>query len=296
VSIRTESEARYLYVPPSNCTQAADRLGWEDTRTYRAGPWDLGIRANTKATSQIVQRLLPDIARPELRGASANLSVAFDDNLLSRGTPEVMQLLFLKCKPVLKTRNPRRVLEALLAWLDSFEHESRTDYVVIESVALIHEQQAFLVTPGLTRAVGAARRRLSQAGFVAVDGPTLLLDTARGEIVVEPPATAHDRSVLAEVARDVDPSDRAAAVGRYPVEAVLTRLHQPAGMRLGPARGVYGLGMNVFNRHALGPQGALDRLATFAQQVPILAGGVRDEVVDRVVAMAGGSAPAHTTE
>lgn len=279
-----ETAPSYLVVPPSRCTAAADRMPWFDLRTFHADPWDLGIRSNTQSTSLLVQRLLGSIARPGLESPYSNLRVAIHEEGAATG-PEALNVLYHKCKPALRSRNPRRVLEALVSWVDSYRHGSRSDVVAVNAQAIMRDGRCVLFSHALDRDVRMARRKLIANGLAVADDPIVLIDPVRAEVVIEPPAFSIDSSVLTEADRSIDETDRAVPPGRYPVQAVLVWARKPTGSVMSRARGIYSLAYPAVNGQALGPQTLLDQLVVLSDKVPTLAGGVNSiDVVERAPA------------
>ncbi len=148
--------------------------------------------------------------------APPNFSVRVADPCAPDRRRQRFHTLFVNCQPVLETRDPERLVGAMLAHLGQLPPES-APLVALDAMAVVAKDVAVVTyTPWQPRHAVEGHLRYRQ--LLTVDGRFLLIDPATGELVVRQPSIAVDASVVPELpgafpGRAV--AEPAAAPGRY---------------------------------------------------------------------------------
>lgn len=122
--------------------------------------------------------------------------------------------------PVLRTRDPDRLLNALRTHLDATLEKDEDELVVFDASALVQEGRAILVPERARSALLTFDRRLRAAGMTPVDAPRVAVHLADGELVIEP-QVHFNAEVLAELRRALPAGRRSeefVSAGRFPVD------------------------------------------------------------------------------
>lgn len=192
---------------------------------------------------------------------------------------------------MVRTRNLRRLINALLAHLSGFVvvEGDGAGSLQLNVVAFVRDGDAVLAPPEIGSVLPSLERRLAARGVRVVDQPWADVDRITGELVVPEPRLEVDWAALQELEALDGRSrlDGSVPAGRYPV----------AGWGFGVAVGQQGpisralavmlAGNLLRNRGQVGDQAALDGLARVMRQiVPVALWEDRPEdLVDRLAAL-----------
>ena len=239
-----------------------DRLVWAASSTFRIDDLFIGVRSTSEAVDDVLRRTLKAHLVPEVE-APSNYSVSIGETGAD-GRSAGFHFLYRSSSAVVRTRDPERVVRALMAWLHSHREEQPQDVLRVWGTALISEHGAVVGPPAVQHALEVVERRLNSRGIRVVDAPTVPIDPQRSEVVVPEPDLEIDWSVLADLA-DAVPGPRRAdppvPPGRYPIVGwgfpVLPE-------QVGPFPRAHAITLgaqHVVNRRDLGAQATLDGLA-----------------------------------
>jgi hypothetical protein len=185
------------------------------------------------------------------------------------GKAQGFHLLFHHAQRALRTRDPHRLVRALVAHVAA--HEPLAEGILrLPGVALVRDGEALIACLAPRPSFDVIERRLSSNGLLLVDEPFILVDPTRGELVVPDPALSVDWSALRRVEdvvggqRRVEP---AAAPGRYPHVRWTYVLAEERRERLPPARGVL---WGALLAAGLGPVSRGDAVRTLAPLVELV--------------------------
>jgi hypothetical protein len=265
---RTEDDGtvvRYLRrrggMCPSDITAAPG--DWTSTRVYRIAGHHIGMRVDAEATGAVLDRLFPG-ARVHDDRAGHSYSVSLPGAATSfvaagphrstgsqaagpkrAGAPTGARALNVFATTggaiPLRTRNPGRVLRALLAQLDDdlLGRALPTGSVRVMARAVVIDGEAVLLPPAVDGFAPRLQPVLACMGAALVDVTRPVVDLATGSLVVEPPMVDHDPAVVADLAADLRPnsSERPAVpTGRYPLRSwCVVRVGRPGITALTPA-------------------------------------------------------------
>jgi len=201
---------------PGGSGMAANKTSWLGTRAYALAGYHVGVRHNSEATAEILDRLFAGSALddPEVPD---NYSVA----LYPPGSGRSRELnLFVRLgQQLVRSRSAERVLRALLAHMSVDLTEPREDLLYLDATAAIQDGRAMLLPPHIVAWVKQLQPRLAKLRIQLVDSPFPTVDARTGDLVVLEPAIEHDPSVLAGMDQDVRLGSELPMVrpGRYPL-------------------------------------------------------------------------------
>lgn len=231
------------------------------------GEFHVGVRASTPGMHALLRRLLAAHLTDD--EAPANYSLLLADPASAKGSGKAFHFLYADATPVVRTRDPERLVRGLLAHLSAFDPDDSGD-LHLAGVALVRNGEA-LIAPGAIRSwLRLVERRLKVRGFQVVDAPWLRLDPRQGAVVVPEPAVEVDWSALeglGQVGARSGPPDSGVLPGTYPVRG--WALMTPDGEE-GPvpcAQAVFWASTLVLNRQRLEAQRVLDGLASVMKLV-----------------------------
>lgn len=181
--------------------------------------------------------------------------------------------------PVLRTTDPRRLMEGLVAYLDGHVVNRRDGMVRLDALALVGESRAVLAPADARHFLSVVERRLNQGGLRVLDRPWATLDPSDGHLVVAPPETEVDQVALDGGLAALGPARRAepgVPSGRYRVSGWAFGLgSERAGPLMGPEAVLHGAKLAI-NTPAVGAQSVLDSVSRALDGVPAVALWVDD--------------------
>lgn len=131
-----------------------------------------------------------------------------------RRGPTDFHVLYRGITAVIRTRDLRRLLDGLLAYLSAMVEQPDDTTLRLDVLAFVKDGAAVLAPADIRTALPSLERRLNAKGLRVVDRPWARLDPATAELVLTAAELAVDVEVLDEVAAGRDP---AVAPGRYPL-------------------------------------------------------------------------------
>lgn len=190
---------------------------WAASDTFSIDAGRIRIRSNTPETAAVVRAVLGDrLVDDDLEGDFA-YSVRLEAPV--RGT-QPLHVLFEDCRVVRRTRDPVRLLAALVAHVQGRDELTAPGPVRVAGCAVVGRRGVALLPMQLEPDLSRIERRLNAAGMQNVDVPYLTFDALTGELLVpEPPAI--DPAVLdgLDVYRGTEPGP--APAGRHRVSGWL---------------------------------------------------------------------------
>ncbi len=225
------------------------------------------MRSSTEAGRQLVRRLLAGHLVDGVE-APANYSLLIAPPS-GRGAGGI-HFLYRGTAPIVRTRDPHRLVMGLLSFLNS--HAAPAPGMEMVAVGLVdREDRAVLAPYALRASLDRVERRLGSRGLRVVDTPWAVVDAGSRELVVpEPDLNLHWPALerLREVAPRPAAADKPVPPGRYPIRAWAL----PASARLeGPlsrGAGVLLAATLVVRPAEIGGQRCLEDLARIIGPVP----------------------------
>lgn len=156
------------------------------------------------------------------------------------GKAQGFHLLFHHAQRALRTRDPHRLVRAVVAHLSAYEPIAE-GLLRLPGVALVRDGEALIACLAARPSFDVIERRLNSNGLVLVDEPFILIDPVRAELVVPDPILSVDWSALERVEDVVGVQRRveqAAAPGCYRLARWTYVLAEERPEPLRPARGV----------------------------------------------------------
>ena len=186
----------YLALPPSAgvCAPSGSKPArmWTDIDTFLIGDLVVGIRAASASARLLVRHLLADSAyEVELRQPNYSVVLPGMDDPASRE----LNLLLWGDTVVVRSRSPRRIVDALLAHLSTHVSGESPDVWRIAALPVVRDRHAVLLPDELRSSLPQVQPRLARAGLSLVDLPAALVDTSTTELVVPPPTIPHHEAV-----------------------------------------------------------------------------------------------------
>jgi thiol-disulfide isomerase/thioredoxin len=209
---------------------------WLGTRAYALGNVNVGIRYNSEATAEVLDRLFPGLQVDD-PNAPDNFSVALYPP--ASGKSRELNLLVQGSQQLVRSRSAARVLRALLTYLSASITLPDPSLMQISATAAIRDGQALLLPAGILGWLKVLQPRCRQAGIQLVDAPMATVDPGSNELVVLEPTVEHDASVLANVDEGARLGSELPAVlpGRYPLRSWYLTVSEDALGTLPPALG-----------------------------------------------------------
>ena len=205
---------------------------WEATIAVAVRDLQVGVRADSPATLTLLNRALQSHLLPIGTPAPANFSVVLGeprDNAKRGAAP--LSLLLAGDKTVLRSRSPRRVLDALNVRLSALVDAPDKSMLRTYNVAGVVDDKAVLLPLVTSRRMEQLAGRLARVGVALFDGPEVVIDPTTAELVVAEPGRWLDDMMLDELApyRDVRGELPAVSPGRYPIGLWILDQDMPVG-------------------------------------------------------------------
>ncbi len=262
---------------------------WSATIGIAVADKRVGVRVDSDATESLLRRALRDHALPADLLAPPNFSVVLaEPDAQGRGPARRLSLLLVGDRTIVRSRSPRRVLEALDAQLSALAEPPESSLLLSASGAGVVDGKAILLPPMTSRRLELVQGRLARLGVALADGPEVVVDPAAAELVIHPASTW----VAAEVLEDLPglpPSVNEhppIPPGRYPLAAWVVERSAPAGGGVLPiSRAIAGaletlvVDLDRPDEAAECLSFAMDELTKLFERVPAL--GLPDAAEDR---------------
>lgn len=167
----------------------------------------------------------------DVDGAPPNFSVSVRDQPAGARTPRPVHTLHRGSRTVARSRDPGRIVRALLRHLDAVAHPPGAGLLVVRAVPLVAGDRAVLAPAKMGTDLAAVQPHLRRAGLRLADVPHATVDPERGELVV-PDVRLDLRPSglrrLEELDRSAD-DDPPVPPGRYPLVAWAFAAGEPIG-------------------------------------------------------------------
>lgn len=208
-----EPKVQYLLERDGLCAAGTGTTGgptWTDTVVYRIGDHHVGVRVDSAATAAVLDRLF-DCKRVEDPRAGHSYSVALPsvaDGADGSG-PSGLNLLVQPGRATVRSRDPGRILKALLADLHDRVHNtaSAADRRRVNAVAVgVNTPDGWaggLIPLNFLGFAPRLQSLLAERGVALCDTPHPELDLATGDLVIPEPAVPHDPAVIDDVTLDL---------------------------------------------------------------------------------------------
>lgn len=241
---------------------AAPPREWASTRVYRIAGYHIGVRVDAETTGKVLDRLFPGArVHDDRAGHSYSVSLPGAANLCgaeppdgiaksaisdcphncdgtdiarshragtaagsgTRGRAQALNLFAVSGgSGALRTRDPGRVVQALLSQLDDdlLERDLPSGMVRVTARAIVIDGEAALLPLEVEGFQPQLQPVLARMGVALVDVSRPVLDLTTGSLVVEPPVVEHDPEMVARVSVDLSSSSLerpVAAPGCYPL-------------------------------------------------------------------------------
>ena len=295
-------EAIVLLVPPSEglCKPSAPgRPGrvWTSSQTFRFGRLQVGLRANSDRSADLIARMLRQHRVESEIDVPASFSLILTDDQAERSTGNRdLNLLLFGNTAVVRSRSPRRVLTGLVSYLSAAADEPSPELLVIQAIPAIVGRRALLLPDVVMTWLDKVQSRLVRAGVQLVDAPRAVVDPASAELVIAAPSFEVDASVLDELPEPARASAQADPVspGRYPIARWILWDSQD-GLGTSRARTVAAAAAALISLAPEDAAAALDRAADLTSRVPMtfLAGDSPADLMAGLRAELNGHGAAH---
>lgn len=192
-------------------TGSADGPTWVQTVAYRIGDHHVGIRVDSTATADVLDRLFQRRRVDDPRaGHSYSIALASLDIEDGPGrTAKGLNLLIQPGRATVRTRDPGRILRALLADLHDRIHDSagsenrrRVNAVAVGITGAGPKRAAGLIPRSFHAFAPRLQSLLAERGIALCDTPHPEIDLATREMVIPDPDVDHDPSVISAVSLD----------------------------------------------------------------------------------------------
>ena len=205
--------------------------------------------------------------------APPNYSVQLGEASTS-GATAGFHFLFRSSTSVVRSRDARRVVRALVTYLsshrlDDIEHRD-PGLIRMHAVTLVTGESAVLAPPVLRQWPELIERRLNARGLRFADTPWALVDPARGEVIVPAPSLDVDwqaLDALDALTAGRDRSDPSVPPGRYPITGWAFRVKADQAGRLTRSQAVMHALQMMIGSLERGAQRALDDLVTVVRGI-----------------------------
>ena len=148
-----------------------------------------------------------------------NFSVVMGEESAGRG-PRPVHVLFRSTQTVARSRNPARIVHALLSHIDNVLHLPQDGLLAVRAVPLLAGNRAVLAPGRLASDVKSLQPLLRRTGLRMVDVPYATVDPDTAELVVPSPSFDIPEAAwtrLADLSRSTRADDLPVAPGRYPL-------------------------------------------------------------------------------
>jgi len=178
------------------------------------------VRSGDAATDELLRRLLAAHLVPGL-GAPANLSIMLASAESGRGPVQAFNQLFRGSQLVVRTRDPRRAVQALLTYLAALGGAPDPSLLHVTGLPAVANGRGVVLPRGILSSLKTLQPRLHRAGIALVDAPMATIDPRIVSLVVPEPGLGDDAAVLAEVpeARRLGAELPRVEPGAYPLAA-----------------------------------------------------------------------------
>jgi thiol-disulfide isomerase/thioredoxin len=198
-----DSGVRYLAAPAAMCGAGGGGTSsteWAGTRAYRFGNHHVGVRYDSDASAEVLDRLFPG-ARVTDHRVPDNYAVALDGAVGAPGFggARALHLLVRGGTQLVRSRSVGRVLAGLVGHLSADLDPPDPRLALATATAMVWEGQGVLLPPHLVDRLQEFQPRWSRAGLRLVDAPRASVDLAGGELVVREPTIAFDAAVVDEL-------------------------------------------------------------------------------------------------
>lgn len=221
---RDGAAPRYLLEQDGFCAPGVGETSeWAGTRTYRIGEHHVGIRVDSNATAAVLDELFEHrVVEDPRAGHSYSIALpAVADPAGDHDPGTGLNLLVQPARATVRSRDPGRILRALLGDLHDRIHESEpaTDRLRVNAIAVQVGSGAGLLPINFHAFAPRLQSLFARRGVALADLPRPEIDLATAELVIPEPAVAHDASVLDRVAVAATSRGELPAVlpGRYPL-------------------------------------------------------------------------------
>jgi hypothetical protein len=219
----SEAERGPKYLPtadavcgPGGSGMSANKTSWKGTRAYDLAGYHIGVRYNSEATAEVLDRLfaasaVDDPAVPD------NYSVALYPP--GAGRSRDLNLLVRLGQQLVRSRSAERVLRAMLAHMSVDLQPPREDLLYLDATPAVQDGRGLLLPPAMVAWIKQLQPRLARLRIQLVDNPFATVDARTGELVVAEPTIEHDPAVLDAVDQGVRLGSELPMVrpGRYPL-------------------------------------------------------------------------------
>lgn len=179
----------------------------------------IGVRSSHPDVHTAVTRALSKHVVGEV-DAPSNYSLQMAGHENPDGATSDFHFLYRGFDPIVRTRDPRRLLEGFFGHLASHATDERRDYLRLDAVAFVREGQCLLAPADLRKALTVIERRLNKEGVRVLDRPWATVDHATRELVVSTDGLEIERSALDPLINSHSAGKRrdpGVPCGRYPV-------------------------------------------------------------------------------
>ena len=222
------------------CGPAAGQTGkkprqWAVTSAYAIGEFNVGIRADSLGTDDLLARAFGSYRLTDSTPAPDNFSVVLGENS-GTGT-KALSLLLAADTTVLRSRSPRRILRALSARLSALFEGDSEGLLRTTNVAVLVGDQAVLLPPMALYWMDYLQARLALLGVRLSDEPHALVDPDKCELVIPEPRIEIAPEVLAKLGTPSPSRTELPPLepGRYPL-GVWTFDEEPSRYSATPTR------------------------------------------------------------
>lgn len=241
---------------------------WAGTTTVKVGDLHLGVRSNTPVMHALLERALADHVVEGIE-APANFTVLVADGGGHSSGGKGFHFLYADATAVVRTRDPDRLVRALLAHLSAHQPHEAAGLLRLHGRAFVKDGRA-LLAPGVVGTwLPVVERRLNVRGVQVVDGPWMTIRPDSSELIVPEPSLTVDWSALDGLALLPGTGGRpdpGAAYGSYPATSWAFAAPDLPGP-LSRASAVLRAMRLVLNGDEVGARPALDGLVTMMRHV-----------------------------
>lgn len=227
---RAKGAPLYLLEQDGFCAPGVgETTAWADTRVYRIGEHHVGIRTDSASTAAVLDELFEHRVVEDPR-AGHSYSVALPavsgrHGESDSGMASGLNLLVQPTRATVRSRDPRRILQALLGDLHDRIHDgldesiATVDRLRVNAIAVRVGSGAGLLPINFHAFAPRLQPLLARRGVALADVPRPEIDLATAELVIPEPAVDHDASVLDRVAIAASSGGELPTVGpgRYPL-------------------------------------------------------------------------------
>lgn len=234
----------------------------------RAGPYVLGVRADSEATVEVLRSLLGPHVIDDGHAPDPNFSVRVAGP--RDGPGRALHRLHRGHDLVGRTRTERGLLEVLAEHLEAFGSLGREGVVDLHASLLVRDDgAAVMAPPDWLEGLAADQRRLAEEGWRLVHRGLVGVEAGSGRVLVSAPRLVPD-GALERAVPDQPSRDRRRA-GRFDLRRVLLDPHGDASGSVSRASALAGLTGRVESMDRLGAAVVLAGLAAMLEDAEPLA-------------------------